>query len=84
MEGVSIIERRWRGQQNRLGLGMKSKADGSFEIADVPADEIIYDFGKDGYMHVENFAMTPGGEDYIVTAETAAYDLGRRRRCGDG
>ena len=66
VEGVSIIERRWRGQQNRLGLGMKSKADGSFEIADVPADEIIYDFSKDGYMNVENFAMTPGGEDYTV------------------
>jgi uncharacterized GH25 family protein len=64
--GVSVIERHWRDQRNRLGLGMESKADGSFEIADLPADEIIYDFAKDGYMSVENFAMTPGGEDYIV------------------
>jgi protocatechuate 3,4-dioxygenase beta subunit len=66
VEGVSIIERQWRGQRSRLGLGMKSKADGSFEIADAPADEVIYDFGKDGYMSVENFAMTPGGKDYDV------------------
>jgi beta-lactamase regulating signal transducer with metallopeptidase domain/uncharacterized GH25 family protein/5-hydroxyisourate hydrolase-like protein (transthyretin family) len=67
LEGVGIIARRWRGQQDRLGLGMKSNADGSFEIADLPADEIQYDFSKDGYMHLDSFAMTPGGEDYIIT-----------------
>ena len=66
LEGVSITVRRWRGKQYRPGLGMKSKADGGFEIVDAPADEIIYDFHKDGYMNVENFAMTPGGEDYTV------------------
>jgi beta-lactamase regulating signal transducer with metallopeptidase domain/uncharacterized GH25 family protein len=67
LEGVSVMERGWRGRQNRLGLGMKSNADGSFEIADVPADEIRYYFSKDGCMSVEDFAMTPGGEDYIIT-----------------
>jgi protocatechuate 3,4-dioxygenase beta subunit len=67
LEGVSIVERHWRGQRNRLGLGMKSNADGSFEITDAPADEIRYDFSKDGYMSVEDFAMTPGGEDFVVT-----------------
>ena len=67
LEGVGIIARRWRGQSDRLGLGMKSKADGSFEIADLPADEVQYDFHKDGYMSVENFAMTAGAKDYVVT-----------------
>jgi uncharacterized GH25 family protein len=67
LEGVSVVERHWRGQRNRLGLGMKSNADGSFEIADAPEDEIKCDFTKDGYMSVEDFAMTSGGEDYIIT-----------------
>jgi beta-lactamase regulating signal transducer with metallopeptidase domain/uncharacterized GH25 family protein len=67
LEGVSVVERHWRGRRNRLGLGMESNADGSFEIADAPEDEIKYDFSKDGYMSVENFVMTPGGEDYIIT-----------------
>jgi uncharacterized GH25 family protein len=67
LEGVSVVERHWRGQRNRLGLGMESNADGSFEIADAPPEEIKYDFSKDGYMSVEGFAMTPGGEDYIIT-----------------
>lgn len=64
--GVGIIERRWRDHQSRLGLGMETRADGTFEIADAPADEITYDFHKDGYMTVENFPMTPGGADYTV------------------
>jgi beta-lactamase regulating signal transducer with metallopeptidase domain len=67
LEGVGVIARQWRGQRDRLGLGMESKADGSFEITDLPAGEIIYDFHKYGYMSLDNFAMTPGGEDYIVT-----------------
>jgi hypothetical protein len=46
---------------------MKSNADGSFEIADLPADEIQYDFSKKGYMSLEDFAMTPGGRDYRIT-----------------
>jgi 5-hydroxyisourate hydrolase-like protein (transthyretin family) len=67
LEGVSMIARRWRGQSDRLGMGMKSKADGSFEIADLPVDEVLYDFSKDGYMSVDSFAMTAGTTDYVVT-----------------
>jgi len=55
--GVSVTERRWRGQKNRLGLGTKSNADGSFVITDLPADDIEYDFSKEGYMHLEGYTM---------------------------
>ncbi|BBO33145.1 carboxypeptidase regulatory-like domain-containing protein [Lacipirellula parvula] len=67
VEGVGVIERQWRGQRNRLGLGMKSNADGRFEITDAPADDIQYDFSKEGYMSVENLALKPGSEETIVT-----------------
>lgn len=67
LEGVSVMERRWRDQQNRLGLGMKSNADGSFEIADLPADEIQYDFSKDGYMSIDGLAITPSEKEIVVT-----------------
>ena len=67
VEGVSVLERRWRGQTNRLGVGMKSNADGRFELNDLPADEIKYDFSKEGYMSIDELAVTPGEKEIVVT-----------------
>lgn len=41
-----MTERRWRDHQNRLRIGAKSLADGSFQITDASADKVIYDFEK--------------------------------------
>lgn len=67
LKGVDVIERRWREQTSRLGLGMKTGADGRFKLTDLPSDPIDYDFDKDGFVSVDGFTMTPREEEYVVT-----------------
>ena len=76
LKGVSIYARSWRGHSNRLHLEAKSDADGNFSLADAPADEVQFDFSKEGYMHVDNFLMSPSGGKYSVTMKSPLKIIG--------
>jgi beta-lactamase regulating signal transducer with metallopeptidase domain/uncharacterized GH25 family protein len=76
VEGASISARSWRGESNRLHLEAKSASDGSFRIADAPGDEVRFDFHKNGYMMVNNFAMSSSGQSYSVTMKAPLKIVG--------
>jgi protocatechuate 3,4-dioxygenase beta subunit len=76
VEGATIYARQWRGNSNRLHLEAKSDADGNFRLSDMPADEVKYDVSKDGYMVVEDFAMSPSADTYLVTLKAPVTIIG--------
>ncbi len=67
VKGVAVSVSRWRGKRSRLRLHTKSDAEGKFRLTDAPTDQVEYDFGKKGYMLVENYVMSPSSNEFLVT-----------------
>jgi beta-lactamase regulating signal transducer with metallopeptidase domain/uncharacterized GH25 family protein len=76
VKGASVSARRWREKDNRLHLETKSDAEGNFRLSDVPVDDVEYDIGKDGYLMLEHFPMSPGHDKYSVTLKAPLKIIG--------
>jgi hypothetical protein len=76
IKGVSVYARSWREVSNRLHLEGQTDAEGRFRLADAPADEVQYDLGKQGYMSIDSFPMSPSREEYTATIKAPLRIVG--------
>lgn len=67
IEGVEISADRWR-RFRYPKWSTKSDANGRFALADLPADEVYWNFQKDGYMSVSRAFMASKDSQQIVLA----------------
>jgi len=57
----------WQGFSS-LNFETKTDANGFFRWTDAPADEVLFDFYKPGYMKISNFGMR-SENDYVITLQ---------------
>ncbi len=65
IKDVLVAVSSWQGIE-ALNFKTKTDANGFFEWADAPADEVSFDIHKSGYMSIRNFAMK-SESDYTIT-----------------
>ena len=70
LEGVSIYGREWRGEESRIHVVAKSDEEGRIELTDLPFDDVLCNFWKEGHVLVEKYSLTPQDEEIIITMET--------------
>lgn len=66
IEGAGVYAHIWRRQRGRLHLEAKTDANGTFKVVDAPADEIVFNIGKEGFMLLEKYPMK-AGDDHNIT-----------------
>jgi|GEM_PF-1747172 len=69
IKDVSVATLTWQGV-NSLKFEVKTNDDGFFEWQDAPAEEVLFNIQKDGYVSIHNFAMK-SGSDYVITLLSA-------------
>ncbi len=63
--GAWVRVDRWRGFQ-ALDIRTETDERGRFELYDMPADEVLLDVGRAGYMRVDGYAASAGDEPYEI------------------
>jgi thiol-disulfide isomerase/thioredoxin len=66
IEGAFVAADTWRGHRS-LSWRVNTDAEGRFQWDDAPADEVLIDMGKQGYMSVRNYTMSPSEDEYVIT-----------------
>jgi hypothetical protein len=65
VEGVYVKVSSWQGFSS-LNFEATTDANGFFRWTNAPADEVLFEFYKPGYMRVSKFGMT-SENDYVIT-----------------
>jgi len=65
VEGVYVKVSSWQGFSS-LNFEATTDANGFFRWTDAPADEVLFELYKQGYMRVSKFSMT-SENDYVIT-----------------
>ncbi|MHC4482334.1 MAG: carboxypeptidase regulatory-like domain-containing protein [Planctomycetota bacterium] len=65
IQGAFIAADTWRGHRS-INWRSESYSDGYFEWNEAPADEALFDIGKEGYMSVRGFPMSSEIDEYMV------------------
>ena len=66
LAGAFVAADSWRGHRS-LMWRVDTDAQGRFEWHEAPADEVLIDMGKQGYMSVRNYGMSPSEQEYEIT-----------------
>ena len=64
--GAFVAADTWRGHRS-LMWRVDTDAEGRFEWNEAPADEVQIDMGKQGYMSVRNYGMSPSEQECEIT-----------------
>lgn len=64
--GAFVAADSYRGHR-ALKWRVDTDAEGRFEWNEAPADEVLFDMSKQGYMGVRQYAMIPSGQEYEIT-----------------
>ncbi|MFC1793057.1 carboxypeptidase regulatory-like domain-containing protein [Planctomycetota bacterium] len=64
--GAFVAADTWRGHRS-LEWRVDTNAEGRFEWNEAPSDEVFIDMGKQGYMSVRNYGMSPSEQEYEIT-----------------
>jgi len=64
--GAFVAADNWRGHRS-LEWRVDTDAEGRFEWNEAPTDEVLFDMGKQGYMSVRNYGMSPSEQDIEIT-----------------
>ncbi len=63
--GAFVVADSYRGHR-ALEWRVDTDAEGRFEWNEAPADEVLFDMGKQGYMSVRNYGMSPSDQEYEI------------------
>lgn len=64
--GAFVAADTWRGHRS-LKWRVDTDAEGRFEWNEAPSDEVLIDMGKQHYMSVRNYGMSPSEQEYEIT-----------------
>ena len=64
--GAFVAADTWRGHRS-LEWRVDTDAEGRFKWNEAPADEVLIDMGKQQYMSVRNYGMSPSEQEYEIT-----------------
>jgi len=64
--GAFVVAESWRGYRS-LDWRVDTDAEGRFQWNEAPADEVLFDMGKKGYMSVRNYGLSPSGQELEIT-----------------
>jgi hypothetical protein len=64
--GAFVAADTWRGHRS-LEWRVDTNAEGRFEWNEAPPDEVLIDMGKQHYMSVRNYVMSPSEQEYEIT-----------------
>ncbi|MHC4639325.1 MAG: carboxypeptidase regulatory-like domain-containing protein, partial [Planctomycetota bacterium] len=67
--GAFVAADTWRGHRS-LKWRVNTDSEGCFEWNSAPADEVLIDIGKQGYMSVRHYAVVPSDEEYLIAIYT--------------
>jgi len=65
IEGAFVAADTWRGHRS-VNWRVDTDSQGLFEWDEAPADEVLFDMGKEGYMSVRKFGMSPSVDEYVI------------------
>lgn len=65
VRGAFVAADTWRGNRS-LEYRVDSDANGRFVWKEAPADEVLFDFGKQGFQSLRRFAMKPQDDEYVI------------------
>jgi len=65
IEGVSVVVEHWR-QHNTIKMKTKTDAEGRFEWADAPKEEVLFSISASGYMRVNWLALWPSEDEHVI------------------
>jgi peroxiredoxin len=65
IQGAFVAADTWRGHRS-INWRSESDSEGYFEWNGAPADEVLFDIGKQGYMSVRGFAMSSEIDEYVI------------------
>jgi len=66
VSGAFVAADTWRGNRS-IEWRVDTDAEGRFVWKDAPADEVLFDMGKQGYMSIRKKALTPSNEEHVLT-----------------
>ncbi|HUT45328.1 MAG TPA: carboxypeptidase regulatory-like domain-containing protein [Sedimentisphaerales bacterium] len=66
ISGAFVAADTWRGHRS-LEWRVDTDAEGRFKWNEAPADEVLIDMGKQHYMSVRNYGMSPSEQEYEIT-----------------
>jgi peroxiredoxin len=66
ISGAFVAADTWRGHRS-LEWRVNTDTEGRFVWNEAPADEVLIDMGKQHYMSVRNYGMSPSEKDYEIT-----------------
>jgi hypothetical protein len=66
VSGAFVAADTWRGHRS-LEWRVDTNAEGRFEWNEAPPDEVLIDMGKQNYMSVRNYVMSPSEKEYEIT-----------------
>lgn len=64
--GAFVTADTWRGNRS-IQWRVNTDEAGRFKWTDAPADEVLFDIGKQGYQYLRRFAMTTSETEYTIT-----------------
>ena len=76
LEGAYIQARKWRDQNHRIHVVAKSDQEGRIELTDLPLDEVLCDFGKQGFMNIDHYSLKPQDEEILITLRDPVKVIG--------
>ena len=74
--GAFVAVDGWRGYRC-LAWRVNTDADGRFQWSEAPADEVLIDMGKQGYMSIRRSPMTASDNEYTITMYPVLRVAGR-------
>jgi hypothetical protein len=66
VSGAFVAADTWRGHRS-LEWRVDTDTEGRFEWFEAPPDEVLIDMGKQNYMSVRNYVMSPSEKEYEIT-----------------
>ncbi len=73
LKDVHVKVESWKGF-GTLDFETQTDANGFFQWTDAPADEVLFDLYKPGYMRINNFGMT-SENDYVITLPSDTVEI---------